>query len=74
MIDIALLAPVPLVHLEDGANICHEKGKVAFGSRSWEVFRELDELRKKQPVPVLIYASISDAGGLPLVTWTAASF
>ena len=31
--------------------------KVAFGSRAWEVFRELDAERNDAPVQVFIYAS-----------------
>lgn len=71
MSTVALLAPVPMVHLEDGEGKCQEMGKVAFGSRAWEVFRELDALRNKEPVPVLIYASMTDIDGPPSVTWRA---
>lgn len=58
--DIALLAPVPEGLLEDGLRICRTKGKVAFGSRAWELFRNLDERRDGMPVDVLIYASHRD--------------
>lgn len=54
---VALLAPVPLEHLEDGRSTCDTQGKVAFGSRAWEVFRALDQERKGMPVDVYIYAS-----------------
>jgi hypothetical protein len=54
---IALLAPVPLEHLIDGQKIVAKEGKVAFGSRAWETFRELDNLRKGMPVDVYIYES-----------------
>jgi len=54
---VSLLAPVPLEHLRDGFNICQSQGKVAFGSRAWEVFRELDVERSGSPVDVFIYAS-----------------
>lgn len=57
MSPIALLAPVPLEHLRDGVSICTAEGKVAFGSRAWEVFRELDNERDGRPVDVFIYAS-----------------
>lgn len=57
MSPIALLAPVPLEHLQDGAGVCTSEGKVAFGSRAWEVFRELDAERNGRPVDVFIYAS-----------------
>ena len=55
--NVALLAPVPEEHLLDGVNVIHVEGRVAFGSRAWEVFRELDALRKGDPVDVYIYAS-----------------
>ena len=38
--EVALLAPVPLEHLIDGLSVCDQQGKVAFGSRAWEIFRE----------------------------------
>lgn len=71
MSDIALLAPVPLVHLTDGIEVCERMGKVAFGSRAWEVFRNLDELRAGTDVPVLIYASMADADGPARASWKA---
>ena len=71
MSEIALLAPVPLVHLQDGLGICATKGKVAFGSRAWEVFRDLDNLRAGRGVPVLIYASITNSDGPAVVSWQA---
>jgi hypothetical protein len=54
---IALLAPVPEEHLIDGQHVAKATGRVAFGSRAWEVFRKLDTLRKGMPVDVYIYAS-----------------
>ena len=33
---------------------------MAFGSRAWEVFRELDSLRQGLPIDAYIYASHSD--------------
>ena len=71
MSEIALLAPVPLVHLKDGLEVCTSKGKVAFGSRAWEVFRELDDLRAGAKVPVLIYASMSNSDGPAAISWQA---
>jgi hypothetical protein len=71
MTNIALLAPVPFVHLADGEQVSKEKGKVAFGSRAWEVFRDLDTRRGNEPVPVLIYASMTVHDGPPAVTWNA---
>jgi hypothetical protein len=69
--NVALLAPVPLAHLTDGAVVANEKGKVAFGSRAWEVFRRLDGLRDGLPVDVWIYASHAHVGGPPKATWRA---
>jgi hypothetical protein len=54
---VALLAPVPHEHLIDGADVVCAEGRVAFGSRAWEVFRELDGLRKGLAVDVYLYAS-----------------
>lgn len=58
--DFAILAPVPLEHLQSGADIARNTGFVAFGSRKWELFRQVDELRGGAPVPVLIYPSHED--------------
>lgn len=58
--DFAILAPVPQEHLVSGMPIAQEKGFVAFGSRKWELFRKIDEMRGDKPVPVLIYASHED--------------
>jgi hypothetical protein len=70
-LDVALLAPVPLEHLRDGAMVCEREGRVAYGSRAWEVFRQLDEIRDDMPVDVYIYASHSP-GPLRLeVSWHA---
>jgi hypothetical protein len=66
---IALLAPVPLEHLVDGQKAVESEGKVAFGSRAWEVFRELDTRRKGIPVDVYIYASHSDGQREFEVSW-----
>lgn len=54
---VALLAPVPIEHLRDAIAVCEAEGKVAFGSRAWEVFRELDAERHGAPVDVYIYPS-----------------
>jgi hypothetical protein len=68
---VALIAPVPEHHLEDGADVSRRKGKVAFGSRAWEVFRQLDTLRSGSPVDVYLYASRSPRPGPPQITWHA---
>lgn len=66
---VALVAPVPLVHLVDGCQTCATQGKVAFGSRAWETFRELDVLRKGMPVDVYLYASHADGHHDFEVSW-----
>ena len=50
--DIALLAPVPKVLL-DSAIDPPWSGHVAFGSRNFEAFRKLDEIRKGESVDTL---------------------
>lgn len=66
---VALLAPVPKEHLEDGRQTVLTKGKVAFGSRAWETFRKLDELRKEMPVDVYIYESDGSGHRDYLTSW-----
>lgn len=60
MKDFAILAPVPLEHIQSGAEIASKTGFVAFGSRKWELFRLVDEMRAGARVPVLIYPSHED--------------
>lgn len=60
MTDFAILAPVPLEHLETGRIIAEQTGFVAFGSRKFELFRDVDQRSNGQPVPVLIYPSHED--------------
>ncbi len=60
MSKFAILAPVPLEHLESGVAIAAEKGFVAFGSRKFELFRGVDARRDGEPVRVLIYPSHED--------------
>jgi hypothetical protein len=69
--DIALLAPVPLEHLVDGRETVLKEGKVAFGSRAWETFRQLDDLREGKPVDVYIYESHGDGHSDFRVSWRA---
>ena len=57
MTDFAILAPVPLEHLETGQAIAEQTGFVAFGSRKFELFREVDRRRQGELVPILIYPS-----------------
>lgn len=60
MKDFAILAPVPLEHLQSSTDIAQKNGFVAFGSWKWELFRKIDELRDGARVPVLIYPSHED--------------
>ena len=71
MSKFAILAPVPLEHLQSGEKIARDKGFVAFGSRKFELFREVDELRKGEPVRALIYPSHGDGSfsSSYLVSW-----
>lgn len=64
----AILAPVPLEHLHSGLDVIETQGKVAFGTRKWELFRRIDEMREGSRVAVLIYPSHLDGeGGATLV-------
>ena len=60
MADFAILAPVPQEHLISGQAIAADIGFVAFGSRKFELFRDIDLRRDGDPVPVLIYPSYED--------------
>ncbi len=67
--DVALLAPVPIEYLSTGADVCKKRGKVAFGSLAWELFRRLDTLRAGLKVRAYFYAS--HTGDIPRkeVSW-----
>jgi hypothetical protein len=54
---VALLAPVPSLHLESSLKTCQEHGKVAFGSMLPQVFERLTGELGQLNVPVYIYAS-----------------
>src|SRR5258707_1180038 len=72
--NIALLAPVPLIHLESGwEKLQRERadGLMAFGSQKFELFRRLDKERNHRPVDVYIYASHADGHRDFEVTWHA---
>jgi hypothetical protein len=60
MVDFAIIAPVPAMHLESAEEIARTRDYVSFGSNKWELFREVDELRGSEVVPVLLYASHDD--------------
>jgi hypothetical protein len=68
---VELLAPVPLEHLQSGLDVLAREPFVALGSRAWQVFRRLDELRAYHPVRVWIYASDNDGQPQPpSATWS----
>jgi hypothetical protein len=69
---VALLAPVPEEHLLSGQQKLGESGKVAFGSKDWELFNKLKELLKGDECDVLIYASDANRPqNPPTATWSA---
>jgi hypothetical protein len=57
----ALLAPVPLEHLQSGRAVAEVEGYVALGTRKWELLRKLNDMRGDGRVAVLIYPSHEDA-------------
>lgn len=65
----ALLAPVPEIHLISGKEVCAQQGKVAFGSRDFELFRKLDTARGKDDINVFIYASMPQESIGAMVSW-----
>ena len=69
---VALLAPVPEEHLISGQETVRESGKVAFGSKNWELFNTLGELLKGDECEVLLYASDAIRPlNPPTATWSA---
>lgn len=69
---VALLVPVPLVHLESGLKVCDTEGRVAFGTRAWEVLRYLDTQKKMQSeIEVYIYASLAAPSIPAKISWGA---
>lgn len=69
---VALLAPVPREHLISALDTIAEHGKVAFGTRAFEVFATLSQYADAGEVEVLIYESESRLqGGPPKVAWKA---
>jgi hypothetical protein len=54
----ALLAPVPLEHLESSLHV--KEDFVAYGTRKWELLQKLDSMRESAPVSILIYPSDED--------------
>lgn len=69
---VALLAPVPEEHLLSGQETLSESGKVAFGSKNWELFNKLGELLKGEECDVFLYASDPTRPlNPPTATWSA---
>lgn len=69
--EAALLAPVPYEHLVSGLEVSRKEGKVAFGSRAFEVFRAVETIADHGTLPVFIYASSDAAQMPPRATWRA---
>lgn len=69
--DAALLAPVPLEHLQSALAVQEANGRVAFGSSAWETFAKLDTATSGQPCQCYIYASSRTPAATPRVTWAA---
>lgn len=71
-LDFCILAPVPAEHIEASIELARPPGFVAFGSRKFELFRQIDALRQNLPVPVFLYASHdyeSARASSSVVTW-----
>lgn len=64
----ALLTPVPIDHLRDGAEVCARQGKIAFGSQAREVLTKFEDLGGVGS-PVLIYPSHNPELLGPTVSW-----
>ena len=60
MTGFAILAPVPLEHLDAGQDIVAKEDFVAFGSRKFELFWAIDKRRNGEPASVLIFPSHED--------------
>src|SRR5690606_26970281 len=56
-LDFAILAPVPLVHLESALPTVNAQGQVVFGAAGVRSFEGVESLRGGEPVPLLIYAT-----------------
>ncbi len=67
--EVALLTPVPYLHLESGVDTCRREGRVAFGSDSAMAMAETAAIADEARVRVLFYASGLPGVGAPMVTW-----
>lgn len=81
--EFAILAPVPIQHLDSAMELLTEKEYVAFGSMKFELFHEIELVlagdRNPNNVPVLIYPSHGKEGEvddeIPYeVSWKASYF
>jgi hypothetical protein len=68
---IALLAPVPRVHLHSALETVTPDGQAAFGTKARELFNELDQKRAGLPVDVYIYQSHPEGSFEGKATWHA---
>lgn len=64
-----ILAPVPEEHLIAGRDTCDREGKVAFGSRAFEIFEKADAIRGDVSLDVFIYPSLGGKFGPPKARW-----
>lgn len=59
-VNFAVLGPVPHEHLDAGVEVARDTGYVCFGSQNWDLFANVDNMRKGEDVPVLFYPSYED--------------
>ncbi len=69
--ELAILAPVPVMHLTSGIKVCLDQGKVAFGCSGKDFFDKVDNLREGAEVEVFIYASLTQQSIGAKVSWRA---
>lgn len=65
----AILAPLPEAHLAAAQQVCQREGKVAFGSRSEQLFRKIDLSRVRDTVDVFIYAANPEVDRGAVISW-----
>ncbi len=65
----AILAPLPEAHLAAARQVCQREGKVAFGSRSEQLFRKIDLSRVRDTVDVFIYAANPPQDLGAIISW-----
>ncbi|NER37437.1 MAG: hypothetical protein F6J93_26325 [Oscillatoria sp. SIO1A7] len=63
-------APIREAHLS--AKRTYRKGQVAFGSSAWELFRQVEQMKKSDLVEVFIYPSLVGYGGSISISYLAA--